>query len=315
MRFGILFSLHVLLSAALAAADTLYTGGDILTMRSSAPEYVESLVVRDGKILFAGPLAEARSLADAKAATVDLGGKTLLPGFIDTHGHFVYFGKNLVDANLFGCTDIAELVARMKKQVEQTPADGWIVGFGYQARGLKEGRAPTSEELDQVSADRPVMVVDSSGHLGAANAAAFKAAGITADTPDPTGGMFTRKADGKSLAGPMEETALNAVRSKRPPFTGELAARTITGAAEVWASHGQTTAMEAGLGLGNDDIGIVLNASTSNCSRSTSTWQPRIPRSTTRSPRRIPWPRNTTRRPAVSWRSSAPPGPTSIAAT
>lgn len=261
MRSGIVLTLHVFAFAATApAADTVYMGGDILTMRSSAPEYVESLVVRDGKILFAGPLEQARSLADAKATTVDLGGKTLLPGFIDTHGHFVYFGKNLVDANLFGCSDIADLVARMKKQVPQTPADGWIVGFGYQARALKEGRAPTSEELDQVSPDRPVMVVDSSGHLGAANAAAFKAAGITADTPDPTGGMFTRKADGKSLAGPMEETALNAVRSKRPPFTGELAARAITGAAEVWASHGQTTAMEAGLGLGNDDIGIVLNA-------------------------------------------------------
>jgi predicted amidohydrolase YtcJ len=255
-----LFSLHVLLIAATAAADTLYTGGDILTMRSSAPEYVESLVVRDGNILFAGSLEDAKKRIAPGATTIDLGGKTLLPGFIDTHGHFVYFGKNLVDANLFGCTDIADLVARMKKQLEQTPAEGWIVGFGYQARGLKEGRAPTSEELDQVSADRPVMVVDSSGHLGAANAAAFKAAGITADTPDPTGGMFTRKPDGKSLAGPMEETALNAVRSKRPPFTGELAARAITGAAEVWASHGQTTAMEAGLGLGNDDIGIVLNA-------------------------------------------------------
>jgi predicted amidohydrolase YtcJ len=260
MRFGMLFSLHVLLIAATAAADTLYTGGDIITMRGSTPEYVESLVVRDGNILFVGSLEDAKKRIAPGATTIDLGGMTLLPGFIDTHGHFVYFGKNLVDANLFGCTDIADLVARMKKQLEQTPAEGWIVGFGYQARGLKEGRAPTSEELDQVSVDRPVMVVDSSGHLGAANAAAFKAAGITADTPDPTGGMFTRKADGTSLAGPMEETALNAVRSKRPPFTGELAARAITGAAEVWASHGQTTAMEAGLGLGNDDIGIVLNA-------------------------------------------------------
>jgi predicted amidohydrolase YtcJ len=262
MRFGISVAIHILTIAAAAAAfaDTLYTGGDILTMRGPAPEYVESLVVRDGNILFAGSLEDAKKRIAPGATTIDLGGKTLLPGFIDTHGHFVYFGKNLVDANLFGCTDIADLVARMKKQLEQTPAEGWIVGFGYQARGLKEGRAPTSEELDQVSADRPVMVVDSSGHLGAANAAAFKAAGITADTPDPTGGMFTRKPDGKSLAGPMEETALNAVRSKRPPFTGELAARAITGAAEVWASHGQTTAMEAGLGLGNDDIGIVLNA-------------------------------------------------------
>jgi hypothetical protein len=104
------------------------------------------------------------------------------------------------------------------------------------------------------------MVVDSSGHLGAANAAAFRAAGISGDTPDPTGGMFARGTDGASLLGPMEETALNAVRSRRPAFTGKLAAEAITGAAEVWASHGQTTAMEAGLGLGNDDIGIVLEA-------------------------------------------------------
>ena len=262
MRFEMFIAVHVLTIAAAAAAfaDTLYTGGDILTMRGSTPEYVESLVVRDGNILCAGTLADAKKRIAPSTVTIDLGGKTLLPGFIDTHGHFVYFGKNLVDANLFGCTAIADLVTRMKKQVEQTPAGGWVVGFGYQARGLKEGRAPTSDELDQVSADRPVMIVDSSGHLGAANAAAFKAAGITAETPDPTGGMFTRNADGTSLAGPMEETALNAVRSKRPPFTGELATRTITGAAEVWASHGQTTAMEAGLGLGNDDIGIVLNA-------------------------------------------------------
>jgi predicted amidohydrolase YtcJ len=238
----------------------LFTGGDILTMRGATPEYAESLAVKDGKILFAGPLADGRTLAGPATKTVDLCGKTLLPGFIDTHGHFVYFGKNLVDANLFGCADVDDLVARMQAQAERTPADGWIVGFGYQARGLKEGRHPTSADLDRVSADRPVMIVDSSGHLGVANAAAFKAAGISAATPDPTGGQFTRGPDGKSLLGPMEETALNAVRGKRPPFTGELAARAITGAAEVWASHGQTTAMEAGLGLGNDDIGTVLNA-------------------------------------------------------
>ena len=104
------------------------------------------------------------------------------------------------------------------------------------------------------------MIVDSSGHLGAGNSAVFAQAGITADTPDPKGGTFARKSDGKSLLGPMEETALNAVRSKRPPFTGKLADEAITGAANVWASHGHTTAQEAGLGLGNDDIGIVVNA-------------------------------------------------------
>ena len=247
-------------AATPAAPSTLYFGGDILTMRGSQPEYAESLLVRDGKIQFVGQLAEAEKLAGTGSRRVNLGGKTLLPGFIDTHGHFVYFGKNLVDANLFGSTDIPDLISRMKKQIPRTPASGWIVGFGYQARSMKEGRAPTRAELDQISADRPVMVVDSSGHLGAANSVAFRAAGITAETPDPAGGQFARGTDGKSLLGPMEETALNAVRGKRPPFSGELATLAITGAAEVWASYGQTTAMEAGLGLGNDDIEIVLNA-------------------------------------------------------
>ncbi len=253
-------SATVFLPAKAAVADTLYLGGDILTMRGPQPEYAEAIVVRDGTIAFVGPAAEAKKAAGPSAKTVDLGGKTLLPGFIDTHGHFVYFGKNLVDADLFGSTDIADLLARMKKQVERTPADGWIVGFGYQPRQMKEGRTPTIEELDQVSADRPVMIVDSSGHLGAGNSKVFAAAGITADTPDPAGGSFARKADGRSLAGPMEETALNAVRSKRPPFKGELADAVITGAANLWARYGQTTAMEAGLGLGSDDIQIVLNA-------------------------------------------------------
>jgi len=116
--------------AAAEAADAIYSGGPIITMRGREPELVEALAVKDGRISFVGPLAEGRGHAGPATRMVDLGGKTLLPGFIDTHGHFVYFGKNLVDANLFGCTDIADLVARMKKQAERTPPEGWIVGFG-----------------------------------------------------------------------------------------------------------------------------------------------------------------------------------------
>ena len=263
---AILSSAAVVLSLTIAApsradvADTLYTGGDIITMRGPQPEMAEALAVKNGKILFVGPLAEAKALVGPATTTIDLAGKTLLPGFIDTHGHFVYFGKNLVDADLFGCTDIPDLLTRMRKQAERTPAGAWIVGFGYQPRQMQENRAPTIEELNGVAADRPVMIVDSSGHLGAGNSRVFDVAGITADTPNPEGGSFTRKTGGTSLAGPMEETALNAVRSKRPPFTGELADAVITGAATLWARYGQTTAMEAGLGLGSDDIEVVVNA-------------------------------------------------------
>lgn len=246
--------------AAGGTADAIYFGGDILTMAGKTPSYVEALVVEDGKIAFTGSLDAAMTRKSADTRLIDLNGRTLLPGFIDTHGHMVYFGKNMIDADLFGTPDIAGLISRMKAQVDKTPDGAWIVGFGYLARSLKEGRHPTVEELDQVSADRPVMVVDSSGHLGAGNSALFKLLGLSAATPDPEGGNFMRKTGSSELAGPMEETALFAVRAKRPPFTGALADRAAAGAAELWASYGQTTAMECGLGLGDDDIDIVKNA-------------------------------------------------------
>ena len=249
-----------LVSAQAEIADAIYSDGEILTMRGQSPEYVESLAVKDGKILAVGRKADVLKLAGPTTRQVDLAGHTLLPGFIDTHGHMVYFGKNLVDADLFGCEDIPQVLERMKHQAARVPAGGWVVGFGYQAKALKEKRVPTRDELDTISSDLPVLIVDSSGHQGAGNAHLFAAAGITAETPDPAGGVFSRSPDGRSLLGPMEETALNAVRSRRPPFTGQLAADAIVGAAKKWASHGQTTAMEAGLGLGSDDIGIVLNA-------------------------------------------------------
>ena len=250
----------MLSAAAASAADSIYSGGDILTMAGKEPNYVEAIAVENGKIVYAGSADGALTLRTETTRMVDLKGMTLLPGFIDTHGHMIYFGKNMIDADLFGAPDMPDLIARMKAQAERTPEGAWIVGFGYAARKMKESRHPTIEELDQVSADRPVMVVDSSGHLGAGNSALFRLMGITPETADPEGGSFMRKEGSRELAGPMEETALFAVRAKRPPFTGELADRAATSAVELWASYGQTTAMECGLGLGDDDIDIVKNA-------------------------------------------------------
>ena len=169
-------------------AQTIYVGGDILTMKGPRPTYVQALAVRDGKIAYVGQKAGAMRLRGPSTELVDLKGRTLLPGFIDAHGHFVYAGKNLMDADLFGSVDVAELLARMKAHAAKVPEGAWIVGFGYLSRGLKENRAPTVEELDSVATDRPVLVVDSSGHLGAGNSAAFRAAGIDRSTPDPEGG-------------------------------------------------------------------------------------------------------------------------------
>ena len=238
------------------AVETLYTGGTILTMAGATPQTVEALAVGGGRILHAGPLATAPRSTTTRM--VNLQGRTLLPGFIDTHGHFIYFGKNLLDADLVGVTSVAEIVRRMKAHAPTVGDGDWIVGFGFQGSALS--RYPSVAELDAVSAERPVMVVDSSGHAGAMNSAAFRAAGLSAATADPDGGKFERGPDGRSLAGKAEETALNLVREKRPPFRGPRADAVATRAAALWASYGQTTAQDCGIGLGSDDIELVRNA-------------------------------------------------------
>ena len=225
-------------------------------MAGDTPRTVEALGVAGGRIVHSGSLRSAPRSAATKV--VSLQGRTLLPGFIDTHGHFIYFGKNLVDADLFGAATVEEIVARMKEQAKKVRPGEWIVGFGFNGNTL--ARYPSVAELDAISAEVPVMVVDSSGHAGAFNSAAFRAAGVSAASPDPAGGKFERGPDGRSLAGKAEETALNLVREKRPAFTGATADAVATGASNLWASYGQTTAQDCGIGLGSDDIDLVRNA-------------------------------------------------------
>jgi predicted amidohydrolase YtcJ len=89
-----------------SAQATVYFNGDIITMEGDSAVYVEALVEKEGKITYVGNKAGALQLAGQDAREVDLGGKTLLPGFIDAHGHMVYYGKNLMDQSLSGVKDI-----------------------------------------------------------------------------------------------------------------------------------------------------------------------------------------------------------------
>lgn len=243
-----------------SSKPTIYSNGDIITMEGDSAVYVEALVEQGGKIVYVGDKAGAEKMAGEGANRIDLAGKTLLPGFIDAHGHMVYYGKNLMDQSLSGVKDIPELLERMKTHVARIPADAWIVGMGYAPLKMKEQRHPTADELDQISKDRPVLIVHSSGHGGSMNHALMKLLKIDENTVDPEGGEYIREKGSKMPAGPMEETALIEVRNRRPPFIDESAARVITEASKAWASYGQTTAMECGLGLGADDISIVENA-------------------------------------------------------
>ena len=238
----------------------VYFNGDIITMKGNKPKYVKAVAVSNGKITYVGGKEEAMIRAGKGAALIDLKGKTLLPGFIDAHGHLINYGKNLTWAQLRSATSVEEVINRMKEQVKNTPEGQWIIGFGYMVKNLAEKRVPTAEELDQVSKNHPVLIMDASGHAGSINSVIMKQVGYTSETKNPDGGEILRKPGTNEPSGPINETALNQVLTLQPNASSELADKVMIGAADLWAQYGQTTAMECGFGRNPDDIFIVQNA-------------------------------------------------------
>ena len=244
-----------------APADAIYWGGDILTMAGDSPEYVEAIAVTDGLISFAGSKQEAMTFRAETTQDHDLQGHTLLPGFIDAHGHIFNAGFQHKVANLMAPpdgkgADIATLVEIMAEWAQEN-ADllekiGWIVGFGYDDAQLKERRHPTADELDRISTDMPVMMVHQSAHLMTLNHKALEMIGYTADTPNPPGGVIRREADGQTPNGVLEESAK--LKAQIALFSGfdeagnEMLAMS---GVEAYMRYGFTTAQEGKATAGN----------------------------------------------------------------
>ncbi len=133
-----------------AVADTLYRGGDILTMRSGQPGYVEALLERQGRIVFAGDFAKADAAAIENARVVDLQGKTMTPGFIDTHVHYSEYALTSLFHNLrpWGIENLDAYVDQIKALAANTPEGEWIRIFGYESALIKPYRPLTRQDLD-----------------------------------------------------------------------------------------------------------------------------------------------------------------------
>jgi predicted amidohydrolase YtcJ len=196
---------------------SMYYNGDILTMEGDSATYAEALVVKDGKILFVGPKEEAMKVAGEGHTMMDLNGQTLLPGFIDAHGHVFASGIQALAANLLPPPDgkgatIPDLISLSKEWVSTNEKIigkiGWIVGFGYDDAQLKEKRHPVAAELDQISKDIPVMLLHQSGHLATLNTKGLEIAGINETTRDPPGGIIRRLKGSKKPEGTLEESAM-----------------------------------------------------------------------------------------------------------
>jgi predicted amidohydrolase YtcJ len=232
----------------------LYHNGDILTMEGDSAVYVETLVVRDGKILFAGRKDEALKQAGADHTEVDLQGRFMAPGFIDAHGHAYGAGFQKMAANILPppdgtVTDIESLITTLKQWYADLGKTGKspkvIVGFGYDDSQLKEKRHPVADDLDKVSNTLPVILVHQSGHLQALNHVALAAVGFDASTEDPQGGVIRREKDGKTPNGVLEETAGVMVMFKLfSKFDSSMSANMVKAGVQAYKEFGFTTVQE-----------------------------------------------------------------------
>lgn len=239
-------------SLAGETADTIYSGGPILTIDDAAPR-AEAVAVKDGRILAVGALSEIEGLRGNETESFDLNGRTMLPGFVDSHGHVVFGGLQALSANLLAMpdgevTDIASLQASLSKWAdknsEAVARSKMIIGFGYDNAQLRELRHPTREELDAVSEDLPVLIVHQSGHLGVANSRALEVAGITKASEAPPGGVIQRD-ENSEPNGVLEEYAFFSVLG---PLLGNLGEEGLLAFAragsELWAKFGYTTGQD-----------------------------------------------------------------------
>jgi hypothetical protein len=200
-------------------ADLIVTNARIYTVDEAHP-LAEAMAVRGGKVQFVGSSGAVLALKGASTRVIDLAGKTVIPGMVDAHGHVDNLGLALRTVDLTGTTSYDEVIARVVARAKSTPAGQWIIGRGWDQNDWGDTQFPTHEKLTAAVPNNPVYLTRIDGHAGLANAAALKAAGVTAQTKDPDGGHIERAADG-SPAGVFVDNAQGLMRRVIPRPTRE----------------------------------------------------------------------------------------------
>jgi predicted amidohydrolase YtcJ len=143
-------------------------------------------------------------------------GRTLLPGLIDAHGHFIQYGLQAIELDLTGSGSLGEIQQRLARYAVQNPGAGWIVGRGWNQELWSDKSFPTAADIDRIVSDRPVWLVRVDEHAGVGNSAALRAAGITEAVTEPAGGRIERDSTGRPT-GLFVDNARALVETRMPP--------------------------------------------------------------------------------------------------
>lgn len=229
-------------------ADMILVNANVRTMDRTAPR-ARAIAIAGGRVLGVGTLREMEALKGPDTRVVDMGGKTVMPGFIDAHMHFSsVILDDFVSASADKVPTIAALSALLRDASAKTPAGSWVRLKWYDPSIMQERRAPTLAELDAAAPDHPVFILESNGHNAYVNSAALKLAGVSNDSKDPPQGRFVRSDDGK-LSGRLEEgSAFMPFVVKMPAVAEPEMTQRAMNLAKLAASVGCTMVHDCGIG-------------------------------------------------------------------
>lgn len=255
MKPGLLVSFlatAMIAAQAQSAPDVIYLHGNIYTgaMQTFSPPYVEvkprarAMAVRDGRLVAVGSDAEISKLKGKRTQVMDLGGRFVMPGFNDAHTHLASAGFGRMNVDLTGTRSLEEMQARIAERVKTAQPGEWIRGRGWDHTLWSVQKLPTRQDLDAVTGDHPAFFGRVDGHIAVANSAALRAAGITRNTPDPSGGKIDHDAAGEPTGILREDSAMALVTSKEPKATPTQHLRAMQIALQDAAQWGITSAQD-----------------------------------------------------------------------
>lgn len=234
-------------AASDSTADMILYGGKIATVDDNF-SVAEAVAVDEGRILAVGTDEDVMQFSGSGTREVDLGGKTVIPGLVDSHLHQLRGALNAQHVPLLDARSIEDVVAAIEQRVSETSSGEWVqASSAWHESLLEEGRLPTRSDLDPVSPDNPVFI-PRGGHVAVANSAALELAGITADTEDPEGGIIVRDEETDEPTGVLFETAAEMVEGVLPsPPSPEEQAVLLREYMSELNSYGITGVTEPGL--------------------------------------------------------------------
>jgi predicted amidohydrolase YtcJ len=218
------------------AADLIITNAKVWTVDKAHPT-AQAVAVLGDRIIAVGSNADVETLRSAATKVIDAGGKLVLPGFNDSHTHFVSGGQQLDAVQLNDAPSIDEFVRRIGERAKQTPKGEWIQGGDWDETKWTPVKLPTKEMIDPVTPNNPVLLSRYDGHSALANSIALRLAGVTPKTLDPPGGAIVRDAHGNPT-GDLKDAAVDLVNKVVPPLSHEQRLRAVHRALEYAASLG-----------------------------------------------------------------------------